>query len=78
MAAIRFGVKPAWNNILSRSWRGGSIPMNIERISLSGNTPVDVIPPSSEEYVRQSRLTVWMSSGRVTDQNPASLGNPLI
>ena len=48
--------------------------MNIERISLSGNTPVDVIPPSSEEYVRQSRLTVWMSSGRVTDQNPASSG----
>ena len=75
-AAIRFGVKPAWNSIFRRSCRGGSIPMNIERISLSGNTPVDVMPPSSEEYVRQSRLTVWMSSGRVTDQKPASPGKP--
>ncbi len=42
--------------------------MNIERISSSGNTPTAVMPPSSEEYVRQSRLTAWMSSGRVTDQ----------
>ena len=67
-AAIRFGVKPAWNSIFKRSCLGGSMPMNIERISLSGNTPTAVTPPSSDEYVRQSRLTVWTSSGRVTDQ----------
>ena len=48
-AAIRLGVKPAWKSIFRRSCRGGSMPMNIERISLSGNTPTDVMPPSSEE-----------------------------
>jgi len=42
--------------------------MNIERISSRGNTLTDVMPPSSDEYVLQSRLTVWMSSERVTDQ----------
>jgi hypothetical protein len=48
-AAMRRGVKPAWKSIFRRSCRGGSIPMNIERISLSGNTPIAVMPPSSEE-----------------------------
>ncbi len=36
-----------------------------------------VTPPVAEEYVFQSRLTVWMSSGRVTDQKPASSGYSL-
>jgi len=31
-----------------------------------------VTPPVSDEYVLKSRLTVWMSSGRVTDQKPRS------
>ncbi len=68
-AAIRRGVNPAWKSFLMRSCLGGSMPMNIARINSIGNTSVTaVIPPSSEEYVRQSRLTVWMSSARVTDQ----------
>ena len=68
-AAIRLGVKPAWKSILRRSCLGGSMPMNIARISSSGNPSViAVTPPSSEEKVFQSRLTAWMSSGRVTDQ----------
>ena len=37
-AAIRLGVKPAWNSALMRSCLGGSIPMNIARVSSSGNT----------------------------------------
>ena len=46
------GVKPAWKSILSRSCLGGSMPMNIARISSSGNTSVTAVtPPSSEEYV---------------------------
>jgi len=45
------------------------MPMNIARISSIGNTSLTAVtPPRSEEYVRQSRLTAWMSSGRVTDQ----------
>ena len=49
-AAIRRGVNPAWNRFFSRSWRGGSIPMNIACISSSGNTSViSVTPPRSEE-----------------------------
>src|SRR5207248_1032086 len=40
-----------------------------------GNPSVSAVtPPSSEEYVLKSRLTAWMSSGRVTDQKPASFG----
>ena len=35
-AAIRFGVKPAWKSIFSRSCLGGSMPMNIARMSSSG------------------------------------------
>ena len=51
-AAIRFGVKPAWKSILSRSCLGGSMPMNIARMSSSGKPSViAVTPPSSEEYV---------------------------
>ena len=54
---------------------GGSIPMNIARMSSSGNTSVTaVMPPISEENVFQSRLTLWMSSGLVIDQYPASFG----
>ena len=49
-AAIRFGVKPAWKSILSRSCLGGSMPMNIARMSSNGNPSViAVTPPSSEE-----------------------------
>ncbi len=49
-AAMRFGVKPAWNSALMRSCFGGSMPMNIARISSSGNTSrAAVMPPSSEE-----------------------------
>ena len=37
--------------------------MNIARMSSSGKTSLTaVMPPRSDEYVRQSRLTVWMSS----------------
>jgi hypothetical protein len=43
--------------------------MNIARTSSIGNPSVTAVtPPSSEENVRQSRLTAWMSSGRVIDQ----------
>jgi len=31
-AAIRFGVKADWKIALMRSWRGGSIAMNMARI----------------------------------------------
>ena len=63
------GVKPAWKSILRRSCLGGSMPMNIARISSSGNpSAIAVTPPTSEENVFQSRLTAWMSSGRVIDQ----------
>ncbi len=49
-AAIRFGVKPAWNSALTRSCWGGSMPMNIARVSSSGKAMlVDVTPPTSEE-----------------------------
>ncbi len=49
-AAIRRGVKAVWNSILSRSCLGGSMPMNIARISSIGNTSVTaVMPPSSDE-----------------------------
>ena len=49
-AAIRFGVKPAWNSALMRSCLGGSMPMNIARMSSSGNTLVTaVMPPRSDE-----------------------------
>ena len=50
-SAIRFGVKPRWKSILRRSCFGGSIPMNIERISSTGTTGsvIVVIPPRSEE-----------------------------
>jgi hypothetical protein len=68
-SAMRFGVKPAWNSALRRSCFGGSIPMNIACTSSTGNTPVaSVMPPRSDEYVCQSRLTAWMSSARVSDQ----------
>ena len=43
--------------------------MNIARISSIGSaTLAAVMPPSSDEYVCQSRLTVWMSCAVVTDQ----------
>ncbi len=49
-AAIRFGVKPAWNSALIRSCLGGSMPMNIACASSSGKTSViRVTPPRSEE-----------------------------
>ena len=49
-SAIRFGVKPAWNSALMRSCLGGSMPMNIARVSSSGNTTeAAVMPPRSEE-----------------------------
>ena len=48
--AIRLGVNPAWNSFLSRSCLGGSMPMNIARMSSIGNTSVTaVMPPTSEE-----------------------------
>ena len=57
--AIRRGVNPAWNSIFRRSCFGGSMPMNIARMSSSGNTSVTaVMPPISEENVFQSRLTL--------------------
>ena len=49
-AAIRLGVKPAWNSALRRSCLGGSMPMNIARASSSGKPPSAAsTPPSSEE-----------------------------
>ena len=75
-SAIRFGVKPRWNSALSRSCFGGSMPMNIAWISSSGMIALvsAVIPPRSDEYVCQSRLTACTSSARVTDQKPSSSG----
>ena len=74
-SAIRFGVKPRWNSALMRSCLGGSMPMNIARTSSSGKISANTVtPPSSEEYVSQSRLTAWTSSAVVTDQKPASSG----
>ena len=35
-SAMRLGVKPAWNSALRRSWRGGSMPMNMAWMSSSG------------------------------------------
>ena len=37
-----------------------------------------VMPPRSDEYVSQSRLTAWRSSAVVTDQKPASSGYSVI
>ena len=50
-SAIRFGVKPRWNSDFRRSCFGGSIPMNIARISSTGMTESlsAVTPPSSDE-----------------------------
>ena len=49
-SAIRFGVKPFWNSALTRSCFGGSIPMNIARVSSSGKMSVTAVtPPSSDE-----------------------------
>ncbi len=75
-SAIRRGVNPAWKRAFRRSCLGGSMPMNIARASSIGKPPAArITPPFSEEYVCQSRLTAWMSSHVVTDQNPASSGN---
>ncbi len=76
-SAIRRGVNPRWNSCLSRSCLGGSMPMNIARVSSSGmiESVSAVTPPRSEEKVCQSWLTACRSSGLVTDQNPASWGN---
>jgi hypothetical protein len=76
---MRLGVNPAWKSALIRSWRGGSIAMN-SCCASSRSKPYVVIwtPPTKEEYVRQSRLTVFMSSWRVTDQYPASSGFSLM
>ena len=60
---------------LTRSCLGGSWPMNIARTSSSGKISANTVtPPTSEEYVSQSRLTAWTSSAVVTDQKPASSG----
>ncbi len=49
-AAIRFGVKPAWKSALRRSCLGGSMPMNIARLSSIGKPAlIAVTPPSSDE-----------------------------
>ncbi len=49
-AAIRFGVKPAWNSIFRRSCLGGSMPMNIAReYSIGKPLFIAVTPPSSDE-----------------------------
>src|SRR4051812_33322179 len=79
-SAMRLGVNPFWKSCLTRSCLGGSMPMNIARESSIGkiDSLIAVTPPSSDEYVAQSRLTVAMSSGRVTDQKPFSCGNSLI
>jgi hypothetical protein len=75
-SAIRFGVKPRWKSAFSRSCFGGSMPMNIARASSIGKPAAAMTtPPSSEEYVSQSRLTVCTSSAVVTDQKPGSSGN---
>ena len=54
--------------------------MNIDRESSIGkiDSLTAVTPPSSEEYVSQSRLTAATSSGRVIDQKPFSSGNSVI
>src|SRR4051794_11868911 len=49
--------------------------MNSDRAISRSKPYVEIwIPPSHEEYVRQSRLTVLISSWRVTDQKPGSSG----
>ena len=50
-SAMRFGVKPRWKSALSRSCFGGSIPMNMARVSSSGMiaSVSAVMPPSSDE-----------------------------
>src|ERR687897_933005 len=56
------------------------MPMNIARTSSSGMiaSVSAVTPPSSDEYVFQSRLTACTSPAVVTDQNPASSGYSVI
>jgi hypothetical protein len=49
-SAIRLGVNPAWNSAFRRSCLGGSMPMNMARVSSIGKTcDTAVTPPSSEE-----------------------------
>ena len=45
------------------------MPMNIAWVSSSGMIAwVSAVIPVADEYVSQSRLTVWTSSAVVTDQ----------
>ena len=44
-AAIRLGVKPAWKSAFRRSCLGGSMPMNIARVSSSGKTSETAVTP---------------------------------
>ena len=69
-SAIRFGVKPRWKSAFSRSCFGGSMAMNIALWSSSGKiaSVSAVTPPSSDEYVCQSRLTSCTWSAVVIDQ----------
>ena len=50
-SAIRLGVKPRWKRALMRSCFGGSMPMNMARMSSSGMIAFvrAVTPPSSDE-----------------------------
>ena len=56
------------------------MPMNIAWISSSGRIECvsAVIPPRSDEYVSQSRLTSRRCSGLVVDQYPRSSGYSVI
>ena len=75
-SAIRFGVKPRWKRALIRSCRGGSIEIICCCWPSSGipKSSRTMIPPTYEEKVSQSRLTLRRSSARVSDQKPASAG----
>ncbi len=66
------GVKPLFTSSRMRVCRGGSWISIIIRCcsSASSSRALTVMPPRSDEKVSQSRLTAWMSSWRVTDQNP--------
>ena len=56
----------------SRVWRGGSVSSIVLRASIASGASSSIsVPPTSDEYVRQSLCTATSSSQRVTAQKPA-------
>ena len=55
----------------SRVWRGGSVSSIVLRASIASGASSSIsVPPTSDEYVRQSLCTATSSSQRVTAQKP--------